>query len=775
MNSLEKSLELDVILEDMLRYCSFSLGKVFLKETPVSFDRLVIQQANARLSEALACTVRYGQMPFYGIHDIGEALRTAEKGGTLSPMDLVHVMQFIAGVRSILCYERICTDVAHPHLTDLCGTLTVHTKTENFLKACINDYGEVMDSASAELRRIRASLRKSDGEIANVVRNFLSSHPGSVVDSIVTQRSGRTVILVKASEKNAFGGLVYGDSASGQASYVEPASLMAANNRKQELIAQEEEEIQRILRACSQEVQAVAGEELANLETAGLLDSIFAKAAWGKAQDAAAASLCEEKKILIRRARHPLIPESRAVYNTYHLEDPKRVLLITGPNTGGKTVSMKIIGLFVLMTYAGMPVPCEEAVIPFVDRVFADIGDDQSVVSSLSSFSAHIRKQAEIMKEATENSLVLLDEVGSGTDPREGESLAIAILNDLRQRGCMTVATTHYGRLKTYGKRHDDILLASVQFDMKQLIPTYRYIEGMTGQSNALEVAERYGLPKGIIRYARFLKNQARTEEEKLIEDLDRELLAVRQEREELARLQKENEELQKKLAAEQQRQLNEKDVLRKKAEEEAEAYIAEVHQEADRILKEMREMENASAKYHEVLETRAQLDAVVEKKEETKQPIFTGEYRVGDAVELRSSDQVCEVIAIGRKDITILMNGREIRVKKDQIRPSTHIIPKKKPRKEYVPSFSSPAFSSVSVQCNLIGMRVDEAMEELAGYLDSVKLHGLKTCRIIHGDGSGALRSAVHNRLKNDRSVKEFRLGMPSEGGTGATVVTMK
>ena len=774
MNSLEKSLELDVILEEMLKHCAFSLGKKALRETPVSYDRLVIRQRNERLREALACTVHYGSMPFYGVRDIREPLQKAQKGGVLNGQELLNIVQFIGGVRGILAYEKNCAETEHPQLKDLCSTLAVHQKTETFIRACINEYGDVMDSASAELRNIRAALRKADADIANAVRSFLSAHPGSVVDSIVTERSGRAVILIKASEKNSFGGLVYGDSASGQASYVEPASLMNANNRKQELISREEEEIHRILRACSEEVQKVSAEELANLETAALLDSIFARASWGKANDAAAAQLTEEKKITIIKARHPLIPADRAVYNTYRLEEPKRVLLITGPNTGGKTVSMKIIGLFVLMTYAGMPVPCEEAVIPFTDRVFADIGDDQSVVSSLSSFSAHIQKQAEIVRYATGDSLVLLDEAGSGTDPREGESLAIAILNDLREKKCLTVATTHYGRLKTYGKRHDDILLASVQFDMKELAPTYRYVEGMTGQSNALEVAERYGLPKGIIRYARFLKNQSRSEEEKLIEELDAELAAVHREKEELEALRKENEALQKRLRDEEARRLRERDILRQKAEEEAETYMEEVHAEADRILKEMREKQE-TARYHEVLETRAELEKVAVKKKEETAPVFDGEYKVGDAVELRTSDQVCEVIAIGRKDITILMNGREIRVKKDQIRPSRHVIVKKKVKKEYVPTFSGPQFRSVSSQCNLIGMRVDEATEELDAYLDQVKLAGLKTCRIIHGDGSGALRSAVHARLKNDKAVKEFRLGMPAEGGTGATVVTMK
>ena len=771
--SVEKSLELDVIIEQAAACASFSLGKKLVSETVPSFDPLVIRRDHARMKEALACVNHYGEMPFYGIYDLSDVLENASKGRVLTALDLVHEMHLIQGIRTLVSYERSLTDIEHPAIHELVDTLVVHDRCEKKLKSCINDYGEVIDSASSELKSIRSQLRHVDADIAAAANRFISMHGNSVVDSIVTYRSGRAVILVKASDKNLFGGLVYGDSASGQASYIEPQSLMSVNNRKQELLDKEQEEVNRILRECSSEVMVIAKEEIANIETCGILDAVFAKAKWGHQREACAAELTEEKTIRIVKAAHPLIDPKKVVRNTYVIENPDRMLLITGPNTGGKTVSMKIIGLFTLMTYCGMPVTCDSAEIPYFDRVFADIGDDQSVVSSLSSFSAHIKKQAEICRYATEDSLVLLDEVGSGTDPREGESLAIAILNDLREKKCMTVATTHYGRLKAYGKRHEDIHLASVQFDMEKLEPTYKYMEGVTGSSNAFEVAERYGLPKGIIKYARFLKDQARTREDELIESLEKQLNENELLKEELENKLAAVNEKEEQLKKEQNSLERQKDQFRMKAEKEAEEYVDSVRKEADAILKEIREREE-NAHFHEALETKRKLEEMQKEKQEKEDEKIPSdqEYYVGQAVELRSGDQVCQVIRIGKKDLTVLLNGREVRVKKNQIRPSMKVIPKKKP--DPVVHVSASVFSSMPLECNLIGMHVDEAMETMDSYVDQAKVHGLKHFRIIHGDGSGALRKAVHQRLSKDKGVKSYRLGAPGEGGTGATVVEL-
>ncbi len=768
---LGTNLELPIILQEIEHYCAFSREKDYLNNTAVSFDPLIIQRNNERAKEALSICVHYGPMPFYGIKDIESALLTAKKGGVLTAQDLISVAQLIHGVKGCVSFEKGIEE-EHPFIHDLVSTLTIHSSVQEKIESCIDDYGEVKDEASPTLKSIRKELRNADGVINDAVNAFVSKHASSIVDSIVTYRNGRAVILVKASEKNSFGGLVYGDSQSGQASYIEPASLVNANNRKQELLSREKEEVERILLECSNEVGKIAEEEIANIETLGILDCIFAKAEWGKERNGVVASLTNEKEFYLKQARHPLIDPKAVIANTYQLKEPQHMLLITGPNTGGKTVSMKIIGLFVLMTYCGIPVTCEEAIIPYLDNVFVDIGDDQSVVESLSSFSAHIKKLAQVMKEATSKSLVLLDEIGSGTDPREGEALAISVLNELRERETLTVATTHYGRLKTYGKRHEDILVASVEFDMEHLVPTYHYLEGFTGQSNAFEVAERYGLPKGIISYARFLKNQAKSQEDELLEQLENQLLKNQKIEEELLLKQEELEEKTQALNKKEKQFQTQKEDLLYKAQEEANQYVREKIEEADEIIKEMREKEK-SLKYHELLDLKKELKIEDEDELEVIDP-SRYEYHVDDVVEILTSKQIARIIELRKKDIKVLLNGREIYVKKDQIRPSDRILPKEKP-KSFVSVSSSSMFSSIPLECNLIGMHVDEALDTLKDYMDQARLKGLKTYRVIHGDGSGALRKAVHDLLAKNKEVESFRLGMPQEGGTGATIVKIK
>ncbi len=769
--SLETSLELNVIKEQIRNLCSFSLGQKEIDETEPVYEPLRIRLMNAQIRNALDATYKYGPMPFSGIRDIRELLKNAKKGRILTAQECSLELSVIRGIVSIHNYRKELTDVNHESLDDLIESLVIHKSCENRLKQCINEYGEIKDDATPELFSLRRALSRVDGEIADAVNRFKATHSASMVDDIVTYRGGRALVLVKASDKNAFGGLIYGDSASGQASYIEPPMLIAVNNKKQQLLSQEADEMQRILSICSKEIGKIAEEEIANLETCALLDALFAKAQWGVKHDAIAATLTNEKTISILKARHPLIDPEKVVPNSYHLSDPYRILLITGPNTGGKTVSMKIIGLFTLMTYCGIPVTAEACTLPYFDHVFADIGDDQSVVSSLSSFSAHVSKLADTSRNATGNSLALLDEIGSGTDPREGEALAIAVLNELRERGTMVVATTHYNRLKSYGKRHDDILIASVQFDMEKLEPTYHFMEGFTGQSNALEVAERYGLPKSVVNYARFLKDQAKTQEDELMERLEKQLNETETKNQKLDAKLKEISAYQKQLEKERIELQKERDELHEHAEEEAQKYIDQARREADDVLRNIRQMQN-NAKFHEVLKERQKLS----KKEDVQEPVETSnhEFEVGDTVEIRSSGQVARIEEIRKKDIIISMNGREMRVKANQIRPSLRVIPKIKA--EPVMSVSgSSIMSSMPIECNLIGLHVDEAMDKMQSYMDSAKVHRLKSFRIIHGDGSGALRKAVHSALAKDHSVDSYRLGMPQEGGTGATVVVMK
>lgn len=765
---LYSGLELETIKTQMAALCAFSLGSDKVMDCVPSFSPLVVRRENKRIEEALRCTVKYGSMPFYGLKDIRALLESAQKGILLTPMDFVVVMQHIRACAGVVSYKSKVEEECE-ELDDLVSSIHVFKQVQEHLEKCFNEYGELLDTASSELKTIRRSLLKIDQEIASESQKFMQRNAASMIDNIVTTRNNRVVVLVKISDKNSFGGFVHGESASGQAAYIEPSSFIELNNRKQSAISREQEEIERICRECSELVSEIAKDCLNNLETCAILDALFAKAQWGKNEDALVATLTTDRSIVLKSTRHPLIDRKKVVCNTYRIEDPTRVLLITGPNTGGKTVSLKCLGLAVLMTYCGMPVCAEEATIPFFDNVFIDIGDDQSVIQSLSTFSAHLSKLAIVTQEATSQSFILLDELGSGTDPKEGESLAIAILNELRDRQCMVVATTHYGRLKAYGKRHPDILVASVQFDVEKLIPTYHFIEGLSGQSNAFEIARRFNLKESVIKNAEFLKNQQKTEEEQLIEHLEKQVVENEQIKTRVLQKEIEVNQLNEKLIAERNRLEREKDKFQEKLQHEANEYLEQIKEEANQILDEMRAKQE-QGKVHELLEIKNKLtgleDAPIEEEVHDVKS-----FKVGDFVEIKQSSQVAKLLTINKNQCTLDLNGITVRSKLDQLRP-TH---KKIVKQKKVFAMKTEKIGNFSMECNVIGLRVDEALQQVEKYLDDAKFNHMTSVRIIHGDGTGALRKAVHEMLKRDKDVLEYRLGSPAEGSTGATVVLFR
>ncbi|MEG0176719.1 endonuclease MutS2 [Anaerorhabdus sp.] len=760
-------IELETIKTQIANFCAFSLGREKIEALEPSFSPLIIRRENARIKEALNCTVKYSSMPLSGLKDITKILLQAQKGMTLSPLDFISVINHIRACRGIVAYQTSVEEKCE-ELEDLVSSIVIFKSVQEKLESCFDDSGEILDSASPELRQIRRLLLKIDGEISIETNRFMQKHASSMIDNIVTTRNNRVVVLVKAGDKNSFGGFIHGESASGQTAYVEPSSFVELNNRKQSYLYQEQEEIERICMECSQEVSVIATDCLNNLETCAILDALFAKACWGKKEDACVASLTQEKSIYLKNTRHPLIDRKKVVENTYRIIEPKKVLLITGPNTGGKTVSLKCLGLAVLLTYCGIPVCAEEASIPFFDHVFVDIGDDQSVVESLSTFSAHLSKLADVSQHATADSFVLLDELGSGTDPKEGESLAIAVLNDLRAKGCIVVATTHYGRLKAYGKRHDDILVSSVQFDVEKLVPTYHFVEGLTGQSNAFEIARRFNIKDSVIKDAEFLKNQQKTEEDKLIEKLEKQVLENEQLKEKLLVQQQVQSEMIQALTIEKERIEKEKDKSLEKAKQAADDYLQMIKEEAQDILSEMREKQENS-KYHEILDIKKKLNVLDETEDE--ETVDVKEYKVGQTVEIKQSSQIAKIIQINKNQITLNLNGITVKSTKDKIRHTHKQIIKPK----QVFSMKTEKIQSFKLECNLIGMRIEEAMPVLQKYLDDAKFNHMATVRIIHGDGTGALRKAVQDYLKSDRDVISFRLGAPSEGSTGATVVTLR
>ena len=761
MNSYK--VDLDVLIEKMSEYCSFSLGKKLLLDTVVSFDRLIIKRDNARIKEALDLTYKYGSMPFSGIKDISDALENANKGIMLRPVDFMNIVDSINCVIGIDNYMHSFSDDVS-NIRELSDTLVVCRGLKKHLESCFNSYGEVVDSASKTLYNLRKELIANDASLMSTANNFISKNSNNVIDNIVTTRNNRICVLMKVSNKNSYGGFIHGESASGMAAYVEPVELMHLNNKKLQLLDEIDEEIERILKECSALVKDNYYDLKNNIDTISILDMIFAKAIWGKENDACVADLSDNKIISITKGFHPLIDRKKVVKNSYHIDENHNMLLITGPNTGGKTVTLKVIALSVLMTYCGMPICADEATIPYFDNVFIDIGDMQSVVQSLSTFSAHLSNLAKICDSATDHSLVLIDEIGSGTDPKEGESLAIAIFNYLRKLKVFCVATTHYNRLKQYGKRHDDVLVASVLFDEKTLSPTYKYVEGLTGQSNALTIAKKYGLKKEIVNEAYALVKQSKSNEEVLIEKLEIQISENENLKNELNDKINQYQILNQELAKKQKQLEANYEKYLDKAKIEADEYVNNIKNQADEILKQA--LNSPDIKYHEVLKKTKKLEEL--KSEENKEEL-DDDFKVNDLVEIRQTGQIAKIIDLKNNNVTLDLNGIKVKSNISKIKKTNRQIVKTKAKKVKT---SDMVIRSMPMECNIIGLRKDEAMSVLAKYIDDAKVHGLKQVRIIHGDGTGALRKATFELLSKDKDVKEYHTASYSEGSTGATIV---
>ncbi|MCF0112184.1 MAG: endonuclease MutS2 [Erysipelotrichaceae bacterium] len=761
-------LELKTIQQIITRYCSFQGGVDLVLEEVPSFSRLVVKTRLDRMKEALACTYRYGSMPFYGVKEIRPAILIASKQGILTCEELLNVADHESCVQGCISYLNGC-ECEKEHLTDLTDSLVAHPKITQRIRLCIANSHEVSDSASPKLASLRKQIRSVLSSMDSTLANYIRSHSAYLQDTISATRNDRAVVLVKNTYKNQLEGIQYGESASGLAAYMEPSCMIPLNNQLQSLRQKEEQEIERILKELTELVGEQADSYLANMETLALLDMLFAKAQYGRETEGCVAGLSEDDTLFLRSARHPLISKKTVVANTYRIVPPYTTLLITGPNTGGKTVSLKTMGLFVLMTYCGIPVGCLEATVPMYDNVFVDIGDSQSIEQSLSTFSGHIANLSEIFKNATRKSLVILDELCSGTDPKEGENLAIAILEALRNRKIFVIASTHYSKLKAYGKQHEDILLASVEFDMELLQPTYRYLEGFTGQSNAFDIALRYGFEKDIIDHAKQLKKEDATRQDELLELLEQQSIRQQQYLDQLAeknmQVQKAQEALQKK----QQEFMDQEDALLQQAKDKAELYLEEVRQQASEILDDLKMRQ--SIKMHEAIEVMHELNDLSEVEEEEETEIDTT-IKQGDTVRVLKTNYLAEVLSISSKSATVLCNGLRMKVDLDGLKKETKKKPEPK-KKESVRYTHNR--SSFSIECNLIGMRVEEAMVVLSKYMDDAILANVSFVRIIHGHGTGALRKAVWDYLKRCKGVKGYRLGGMSEGGTGATVVMLK
>ena len=809
-----KTLEFNKIRDSVAAKARTSYGRELCNDMVPCCDIDYVTSELSCARQAMDHIMRFGMLPLGGLRDLREAILYAKADGTLTCGQLLEVASFLRAsgeVKKAIDKARSAgsplVDETEPDVCAYVDKLETSDKLLEKIDSSILGQDEVSDRASKELASIRRERKNIASGIRSLLDRVISNHADMLQEGIVTLREGRYCIPVKADFNGRIEGIVHGASASGQTLFIEPMSVVEANNKIAELTFAEQAEIQRILKSFTNEVVSISPLLQNNMEIASRLDYVFAKAEYGVENNSFCPSLNCDGRIDLKGARHPLIPKESVVPVDIRIGDGYDALIVTGPNTGGKTVSLKTCGLLVMMTMAGLPIPTESgSEVCVFDRVLADIGDEQSIEESLSTFSAHMSNIVFILKNIRGKSLVLLDELGSGTDPAEGAALAISIIEELRRKNCIVMSTTHYRELKGYAETTEGVMNASCEFDTETLAPTYKLITGRPGSSNAFVISSKLGLSKNILdnAKARMSTDEIRYEEllakaeenskkaEMLVQENDRLNIELKAEK---ARLEEENAKLkqsktkilndmraeQKKLLQDQERELS--DELRELRRRSKDMDRAEREKELDKIRRKLRAgINDLEADDEEAIES------VALSGEPVKEVIK------GECYYVPSLDQigVAESDLSKSGSVNIVCGSMKIAVKKNQL-----MMPTKAQRDEFLrgrnkgsqkgrlirPKSSSEdmgkvrfnAASSTRSEVMLIGMTTAEAESRLGKYLEDCVLAGIKEARIVHGKGTGALRACVQDMLIKDDRVESFRAGEQGEGDAGVTIVKFR
>lgn len=777
-----KRLEFDKVLERLAAHAQSVLGKQKVAELVPSTNILDIKRWQAETSEGRELLRLEPLAELGGWHDIRQALIRASRFAVLSAEELFAVGETLAASRQIKKFFSERVDI-YPFLTELAEALTNQAQLEKNILQSILPGGEIADDASPELLRIRRGIQRSQNRVRERMENLIraSQNQKYLQDPIITIRGDRYVVPVKQEYRNQIPGIVHDQSASGATLFVEPMAVVEANNQVRQLMSAEKQEILRILSQLSQSVSAVHEDISVALGALGELDFIMAKARYSLKLNAWSPKIINGTVIDIIKGRHPLLAGD-AVPATISLGKHFKTLVITGPNTGGKTVTLKTVGLFTLMTQAGLHIPAEAGTeMGIFNQVFADIGDEQSIEQSLSTFSSHMTNLVRILDQAGEGSLVLMDELGAGTDPTEGAALARAILEELHRRGACTVATTHYSELKNYAYATPGVENASVEFDVETLRPTYRLLIGRPGRSNAFEISARLGLRQEIIESARNFLTTEQVEVAELISKLEKTQQVAEKEREEATILRRESEQLKERYRALEQELRAKKEAILAKAHEEAGRLVRQSRLEAEETVKELRSRlaeEGAKNREEAIHQARSKLRQVTNKVA-AKVPQRTGngeiprEVKPGEEVFLPKYNQKAYVVGVSGNNIQVQVGIMKLVVPLRELRKVKEV--KVTSGQSKVGQVLMDKAQHIGTSLDLRGLTADEAMLDIEKYLDDAFLAGLNSVTLIHGKGTGALRAAVQRELKNHPRVKSFRLGEAGEGGTGATVVTLK
>lgn len=786
-----KTLEFTKIIEILAEKADSEPGKIMCRELLPSVIPEEIAQNQAETRDALGRLFKNGGTSFGSNSDLGFAIKSLEIGSTLSTAELIRLASLLDNVSRIKTYgKKEREDLPDDCLAVYFDRLTPMTQIANEIHRCILSEEEIADDASPTLKSIRRSLTLTGDKIHSQLNSLLNgSYRTYLQDSVITMRNNRYCIPIKAEYKGQVNGMIHDQSATGSTYFIEPAAIVELNNKIRELELQEKEEIHIILTNLS----AMAGEHTeeltVNIRTMTTLDFIFAKAKLALEMNATEPLFNTDRYINIRKGRHPLLDKKKVVPIDINLGKDFDLLIITGPNTGGKTVSLKTVGLFCLMGQAGLHIPAlDRSELSIFTEIYADIGDEQSIEQSLSTFSSHMKSIVHILKHADENSLCLFDELGAGTDPTEGAALAISILNFLHDRGIRTMATTHYSELKIYALSTSFVENACCEFSVETLQPTYRLLIGIPGKSNAFAISSKLGLPEDIINAAREQIGKEDKTFEDVIADLEKSRVTIEKEQQEIAAYKDKIRVLQEQLQQKNDKLDQSRDKILREANEKAKEILQEAKDMADETIRDFNRI-NAGTDIRELEKKRQKIrDKINEKNDrlsianKTKSPA----QKTLDPKKLQKGDMV-KIISMSLKGtVSTLPDAKgALFVQCGIMRVQTNIKDLALVKED---SISTPAVQhtntskikmsktfSISPEINLLGKTVDEALAVLDKYLDDAYLAHLSSVRVVHGKGTGALRSAVHNHLKRLKIVKDYRLGEYGEGDAGVTIVTFK
>lgn len=786
------TLEYTKIIDLLTEKADSEPGKKLCRELVPSTDLSAIRTAQRETKDALARLFRIGSTSFGSNRDLGFSIRSLEIGSSLSMSELLKLASFLDNVSRIKTYgKKEREDLPNDSLDAYFEGLTPMTQLANEINRCILSEEEMADDASPRLKSIRRSKLSTNEKIHSQLTSMVNgAYRTFLQDAVITMRDNRYCIPVKAEYKSQVSGMVHDQSSTGSTFFIEPAAVVNLNNQLKELDLQEQEEIEVILGDLSSQAAVHTSELAADQKIMTTLDLIFAKAKLAMEQNATEPIFNTEHYIQIRKGRHPLLDKKKAVPIDVRLGKDFDLLVITGPNTGGKTVSLKTVGLFTLMGQAGLHIPAlDRSELSIFSEVYADIGDEQSIEQSLSTFSSHMTRVVHILQHADADSLCLFDELGAGTDPTEGAALAIAILNYLHDRGIRTMATTHYSELKIYALSTNFVENACCEFDVETLRPTYRLLIGIPGKSNAFAISSKLGLSDEIINAAKEQISKEDESFEDVIADLEQSRVTIEKEQQEIAEYKERIRTLQEQLQKKNEKIDQAKDKILRDANEKARAILQEAKDVADETIRDFNKV-GASADIKELEKKRQKVrDKINEKNgklalgNNQKKP---ANQKTVDPKKLKKGDSV-KIISMNLKGIVnTLPDARgNLFVQCGIMRMQTNINDLVPVKEETI---TAPALQrtntgklkmsksfSVSSEINLLGCTVDEAIAKLDKYLDDAYLAHLPSVRVVHGKGTGALRSAVQSHLKRLKYVKEYRLGEYGEGDAGVTIVTFK